>query len=94
MREGVTKSGFKFAYDKSRLDDMRMVDILEVVMDEEAAPFEKLRASSKLVEKLLGEDVKERLYEHISESHEGRVPYAALSAEINDIMLGSTETKN
>lgn len=94
MREGVTKSGFAYSYVESRLDDMRMVDILAVVMDEEAAPFEKLRASSKLVEKLLGEDVKERLYEHIGERNEGRVPYAALSAEINDIMLGTTETKN
>ena len=94
MREGVTKSGFAYSYDESRLDDMRMVDILSVVMDEDAAPFEKLRASSKLVEKLLGEEAKERLYEHIGERNEGRVPYAALSAEIKDIMLGSAETKN
>lgn len=94
MREGVTKTGFSYSYDESRLDDMRMVDILAVVMDEEVAPFEKLRASSKLVEKLLGEEAKEQLYEHIGERNEGRVPYAALSAEINDIMLGSAETKN
>ena len=94
MREGVTKSGFKFVYDENRLDDMRMVDIVAVVMDEEAAPYAKLRASSQLVGKLLGEEAKEQLYKHIGESHEGRVPYAALSAEINDIMLGSTETKN
>lgn len=94
MREGVTKTGFSYFYDESRLDDMRMVDILAVVMDEDAAPYAKLRASSQLVEKLLGEEAKEQLYQHIGESHEGRVPYAALSAEINDIMLGSAETKN
>lgn len=94
MRDGVTKTGFSYSYDESRLDDMRMVDILAVVMDEDAAPYAKLRASSQLVGKLLGEEAKEQLYEHIGESYEGRVPYAALSAEINDIMLGSSETKN
>lgn len=94
MREGMTKTGFSYSYDESRLDDMRMVKLLEIIMGEDTDTYERMSASDVFARKLLGEEVKELLYEHIGKSHEGRVPYAALSAEISDIMLGSTETKN
>lgn len=94
MKEGVTKSGFSYYYDEGCLDDMRMVELLETIMGEDTNTYERMSASDVFARKLLGKEVKELLYEHIGKSHEGRVPYAALSAEINDIMLGSAETKN
>lgn len=94
MRKGLTQTGFSYEYDETRLDDMRIVDMLSTVMDEGAQEFARLSATSKLISILLGGETKARLYDHIGKSHEGRVPYAALEAELNDIMLGSTEIKN
>lgn len=94
MRKGLTQTGFAYEYDETRLDDMRIVDMLSTVMDEDTQEFARISTTSKIIGMLLGGEAKARLYEHIGKSHEGRVPYAALEAEMNEIMLGSAEIKN
>lgn len=86
MRRGTTESGFVYELDELRLDDMRVVDVLAVVTDESEAEFERLRSASKLVELLLGRELKAQLYDHIGKTYGGRVPYAALEAELGQIM--------
>lgn len=96
MRTGTTRTGFAFDYDEGRLDDMRIVDALAEATDEEAQEFERLRGMTRVVELLLGRETKRALYDHIGKSHEGRVPAAALQAELEDIMLpaGKDAAKN
>lgn len=89
MVNGVTKSGFAFAYDPARLDDMRFVDVLAVVVDDEADMFARVSASSRLTEMLLGKELKAALYDHIGKSHEDRVPRETLEAELGEIMAAA-----
>lgn len=89
MRKGVTSTGFEYEYDEERLDDMRFVDALAVVVDDEASDFEKVFGASRLITMLLGPDMKRALYEHIGSTHGGRVPTAELEAALEEIMTGS-----
>lgn len=91
-----TSSGFEFEFDRQRLDDMRVVELLGDITDGELDDFTRLRAIGRLIERLLGRAQKAALYEHIGASHEGRVPYSALEAELNDIMnsAGKDAEKN
>lgn len=91
MKRGTTSSGFFYEYDVQRLDDMRFVDVLSVIMDDEAAEFDRLKATSKAMEMLLGRELKNKLYDHIGQSHEGRVPYMALQQELQEIMAAPGE---
>ena len=88
MRTGTTTSGFVFQFDEARADDMRLVDLISTTMDEDAGEFEKLAASSKVIELLLGKEQKEALFEHIGQSHDGRVPFAVLEKTLTEIMQG------
>ena len=90
MKKGCTSSGFAFEYDEARLDDMRFVDILAVVLDPEAPEFDKISGASKLVTMLLGPELKAKLYAHIGEAHEGRVPRAELEAALEEIMAAGS----
>ena len=91
MISGKTKSGIAFEFDKAALDDMRFVDLLCVIMDEEAAEFDRLSASSKAIALLLGPAQKAALYEHIAAAHGGRVPAAVLQQELTEIILSVRE---
>lgn len=91
MRRGVTSTGFEYEYDETRLDDMRFVDVLAVVLDEEAPEFDKLSGVSKLLTLMLGTEMKKALYEHIGKTHDGRVPRADLEAALSEIMRGDAE---
>lgn len=88
MRKGTTSTGFEFQYDEARLDDMRFVDVLAVVLDPDAGQFDKIHSLSKLIELLLGPDLKAKLYKHIGESNDGRVPRADLEKALEEIMAG------
>ena len=94
MIKGTTSTGFPYEYDETRLDDMRFVDILAVVVDPEAPKFDKIAGASKLLTMLVGEDMKKSLYEHIGASHEGRVPRAELEAALSEIMQVKDAEKN
>lgn len=91
-----TSSGFQVDFDKRRLDDMRVVELLGDVTDDELGDFPRLRATGKLIELLLGKEQKNALYEHIGTQNEGRVPYAVLERELSEIMAiaGKDAEKN
>lgn len=94
MIKGTTSTGFKYEYDEEHLDDMRFVDVLAVVVDPEAPPFEKIAGASQLLTMLLGADTKKALYEHIGKSHDGRVPRADLEKALAEIMQAKDAEKN
>ena len=93
MREGITPSGFGFAYPEENADDMRLVDALAVVMDDEADSFDKISAASRAAELLLGKKQKQALYSHIGKSHAGRVPAEALFTELEAVMLSGKDAE-
>ena len=94
MIKGTTSTGFAYEYDETRLDDMRFVDVLAVVVDPEAPPFSKIAGASQLLTMLLGADMKKALYEHIGKNHEGRVPRADLQQALEEIMQAKDAEKN
>lgn len=94
MIKGTTSTGFAYEYDETRLDDMRFVDVLAVVVDPEAPPFQKIAGASQLLTMLLGTDMKKALYEHIGKNHEGRVPRADLQQALEEIMQAKEAEKN
>lgn len=94
MIKGKTSTGFEYEYDEARLDDMRFVDVLAVVVDPDAPPFDKIAGASKLLTMLLGEDLKKQLYDHIGKEHDGRVPRAELEKALEEIMQAKDAEKN
>lgn len=93
MKKGTTKTGFNFYVDPTSLQDMCVLDYLADVLDSESPEIRKIISMSKLTEKVLGADQKRALYNHIAEKHDGKVPPAALEAELTEILSGD-ETKN
>ena len=94
MRSGTTSTGFNYEFDEQRLDDMRFVDVLAEVIDPNGQKFEKVSGISKLIRMLLGEEMKEKLYDHISNyTEDGRVPPKEVEKALSEIM-GVTELKN
>lgn len=89
MIEGVTSSGFAFAYDERNLDDVRLVDVLAVACDPEASDVEKISSASKVVGMILGPQLKRQLYDFIGEKHEGRVPQRELEEHLAEIMAAA-----
>lgn len=94
MIKGTTSTGFAYEYDETRLDDMRFVDVLAVVVDPEAPQFDKISGASKLLTMLLGKQMKKDLYAHIGKDHEGRVPRAELEKALEEIMQTKDAEKN
>ena len=86
MIKGTTSAGFEFSFDETRLDDMRFVDVLAVVVDPDAKEFDRIAGASKLTEMLLGKELKAKLYQFIGAQHEGRVPRADLEQALMEIM--------
>lgn len=72
-----TASGFEFEIEDGVLDNM---ELLDAIAELEENPL-KL---TKVVKLLLGEETKERLYDHVR-NDKGRVPAEALSTEVADI---------
>jgi len=94
MIKGITSTGFEYEYDETRLDDMRFVDVLAVVVDPEAPRFDKIAGASQLLTMLLGADMKKALYEHIGKKYDGRVPRADLQQALEEIMQAKDAEKN
>lgn len=72
-----TRSGFVCDIDDIVINDM---EVLDLVVEIEKGNVLKYPV---LLSKLLGTDVKERLYNHCR--IDGRVPYSAIDAEVTDI---------
>lgn len=96
MKRGTTSTGFVYEFDETRLDDMRFVDTLAVVLDPEAPEFDKISGTSRLVTMMLGPELKKRLYDHIGAAHDGRVPRAELEKALEEMMsaAGKDAEKN
>lgn len=87
MLTGETKSGFKFKIDEAVADDMEILeDIAKADTDVSVFP--------SLLVKILGEDQKKALYEHLRGKN-GRVSTTATVNEFTEIMnIAGEETKN
>ena len=87
MLTGKTKSGFEFEIDETVADDMELLeDIAEADKDTTHFPG--------VLTKILGEDQKKRLYDHLRNEN-GRVPIEATLSEFTEIMnLAGEKTKN
>lgn len=95
MISGITSTGFPYEFDETRLDDMRFVDVLTVVVDPNSPTFDKVSGASKLLTMILGPEVKQALYEHIGQRFDGRVPRAELERALEEIMqAGKDAEKN
>lgn len=96
MKRGTTSTGFVYEFDETRLDDMRFVDTLAVVLDPEAPEFDKISGTSRLVTMMLGPELKKKLYDHIGAAHDGRVPRAELEKALEEMMsaAGKDAEKN
>lgn len=94
MINGTTSTGFRYEFDETRLDDMRFVDVLAVVVDPDAPRFDKISGASKLLTMLLGPEMKQALYQHIGKDHGGRVPRADLEKALAEIMQSKDAEKN
>ncbi|MEJ8751668.1 hypothetical protein WKS98_03405 [Lagierella sp. ICN-221743] len=85
MTKGITKSGFKFTLLEEVLDDMELLDLISEV-DENPLLL------PKLIERLLGEKQKKRLYDHCRDD-KGRVSSTRISDELVEI-FSKTKVKN
>lgn len=84
--EGTTSTGFEFEYPKANLDNMELVDLLA---ESEENPI----VVGKIIEMLLGKELKKALYEHVREE-DGRVPVEKTNSELLEIFNASDESKN
>lgn len=91
MKKGRTKSGFPFELDENVLDDMRLLDLMAVSLDEDASDADKIVATSKTVEMVLGKAQKARLYEHLANLNDGRVPVKSVQDALAEVMAAAGE---
>lgn len=88
MKSGTLKNGFHYEFDETVADDMRFVDLLVDAMDETASAPKQLRTLAKVIDTLLGTEQRNRLYDHIAEQNNGRVPVGVFRDCFTEIMLG------
>lgn len=91
MKRGKTKEGFEFEVNEKVLKDMEFLDILHDVVsgDDEKA----VNAYPELLNKILGKEQKQKLYDFIRDS-EGIVPIEAVSETVKQIIEQVKELKN
>ncbi|MBQ2061452.1 MAG: hypothetical protein II458_02135 [Oscillospiraceae bacterium] len=87
MTKVTTASGFAVDIDEAVLDDMELLDMLM------ATSGDNVRHLPAILGKLLGEEGKQRLYNHVR-TDEGRVPYAAIDRELTEIFSAIRGGKN
>lgn len=87
MRKGTTESGFKFKFDEQDWDDMEFIELM-------AAADENPLKYPAMIERMLGKEQKDRLYEHCR-NEKGRVPTDAVKKEIDEIFeIAGQDAKN
>ena len=86
MISGKTRTGFEYAIADDVFDDYEILELMgKVKKNDPLAIFE-------LIERLLGEEQKDRLKEHCRV--DGRVPIEAMNAEIVDIFADAKVKKS
>ena len=81
-----TRSGFVCEIDEAVVNDMEVLDLIVEIENGNVMKY------PPLLQKLLGDDLKRRLYDHVR--FDGRVPYQAIDAEVSDIFSGLGGGKN
>lgn len=76
-----TASGFEAEVDDIVIDDLAFLDLI-CDLDEGDT-----RAYRRLINKLLAEKDRERLYDHVS-TEDGRIPLSAINTELTEIIKG------
>ena len=84
MIKGKTTTGFTFKIDQKAVQDMEFIELVAAARDDGLLLPEILK-------KLLGEEQKKALYDHIRAEH-GSVPVDAVTNEIMDILAAFNET--
>lgn len=87
MLRGKTESGFEFEIDEDILDDYDFLEMLCKIDDGD------VRLTIKMVDKLLGEEQKEKLKNHIKGKSE-KVSAKKLLSEVMEIFNSTKEGKN
>lgn len=77
-KEITTKSGFKCKIDDAVLDDMELVDAMAAAQGDDPLQM------TVVLDKILGEKTKKKLYDHVRAKN-GRVPVQATTDEIVEI---------
>lgn len=86
MIKGKLENGFKFEIDPNNLDDYELVEML-------ADLEEKPLLTPKVVAKILGEEQKNKLLDHLRDE-KGKVSMKAMESSVAEILLSSQEVKN
>ena len=86
MIKGETKSGFKWKVADDALNDQELVETL--AFEDDSDP----RVVTKIAIKVLGQEQKQKLYEHVRNKKTGRVPSDKFQLEIAEIFdeIGKT----
>lgn len=90
MVKGKTKTGFKFTCDSRLMQNVEFLEEFAAVQSGDGLEV------FNLIKRILGEDQKKALYEHIRDE-EGIVPVDAMKDELADIfeaLAEANETKN
>lgn len=90
MINGKTKSGFEFELEDDALNDMELLEDLAKI---DEGGKESIVGMPKVLVRLLGEDGKQRLYNHVR-NEKGRVTVDAVLAEFEDVLNASKTLKN
>lgn len=79
MKKGKTESGFKWEVDEVVLDDMELIDAMAASQGEDPTQI------SVVIAKILGNDQKKKLYDHVR-AEDGRVPVSKVADIITEII--------
>ncbi len=87
MITGKTKSGFEYALEDDVTDDYELLELLIAIDGGEYTGI------TDMVKRLLGDEQKEKLKEHLRKEN-GRISTRAMLNEVMEIFKGSKEGKN
>lgn len=88
---GKTKTGYAFSYDDRILTDWEYASAL--ALTQSGTDMEKMAASIKVVEILVGSENMEKLISHVKKQNDGFAPVEKIVAEFTD-MLAEKNAKN
>ena len=86
MISGKTRTGFEYTIDEEALNDYEILELMAKVRNNDVLSI------FELIERLLGEEQKNRLKEHCRVN--GRVPISAINDEIVDIFSNDSVKKS
>lgn len=85
MLKGKTSTGFEFEIDERRTMDMRLVDAMAAIFRDGTTPAEQCIRLTEILDLLLGNEQKTKLYDHIAANNDGFVPAQAVFDEVQEI---------